>query len=234
MGRALVAGDRVGDLKVLKFLEWKDVGPQRVRIFLLRCVSTVRGHECGAELQLESTDAKKREACPKCRHYKKAGYHPGAKFGSLTLLRDGRTKGTTNFWICRCECGAECEYPTKDLQRPLTTKACRRCRKSRLELHRRKRFFGMMKKFFREKPRNSKSKRTERNPAHVYRFANGLVMVFGIDGQQMPRLQGRWSEKRDEIMRRASPSTKFFGCDYPTGKTWPLDPAAEYQRPPNA
>lgn len=33
----------------------------------------------------------------------------------------------------------------------------------------------------------------------VYRFPNGMVMVFDIEGKQIPRYQGKWSEMRELI-----------------------------------
>ena len=37
--------------------------------------------------------------------------------------------------------------------------------------------------------------------AAVYVFANGMVMVFDAQGQQLPQYQGTWTERRDVILR---------------------------------
>jgi hypothetical protein len=63
---------------------------------------------------------------------------------------------------------------------------------------------------------------------HVYRFANGLVMVFDEDGEQIPEYQGRWTEKREEILRDAQAWTEFYGADFREKVCWPLDPREEY------
>jgi len=33
----------------------------------------------------------------------------------------------------------------------------------------------------------------------VYRFTNGMVMVFDENGKQVPEFQGRWEEKKEAI-----------------------------------
>ena len=51
--------------------------------------------------------------------------------------------------------------------------------------------------------------------ASVNRFANGMVMVFDHGGHQMPKYQGTWKEKREAILRDATPNTEFNGLDEP-------------------
>ena len=36
---------------------------------------------------------------------------------------------------------------------------------------------------------------------NIYRFQNGMVMVFDEKGQQMPEYQGLWKEMKEKIMR---------------------------------
>lgn len=36
---------------------------------------------------------------------------------------------------------------------------------------------------------------------NVVRWQNGMVMVFDERGQQLPKYQGRWEEKKEEILR---------------------------------
>lgn len=43
----------------------------------------------------------------------------------------------------------------------------------------------------------------------VYVFKNGMAMVFDYQGEQIPQLQGRWSEKREEIESASDVRTRW-------------------------
>ena len=43
----------------------------------------------------------------------------------------------------------------------------------------------------------------------VFVFPNGMVAVCGYDGQQIPELQGRWSEMRERIEALADDQTEW-------------------------
>lgn len=60
---------------------------------------------------------------------------------------------------------------------------------------------------------NGERRRDEsRQVASVFLWANGMVMVFGDDGEQIPELQGAATTPRLEEIRRAStPATAWFG-----------------------
>ncbi len=54
-----------------------------------------------------------------------------------------------------------------------------------------------------------------KTPKSVYIWANGNVMVFDAEGQQIPDLQGVWVEKQADIEAAATPDTKWLGRDEP-------------------
>jgi hypothetical protein len=43
----------------------------------------------------------------------------------------------------------------------------------------------------------------------VIRWQNGMVMVFGTDGEQISELQGRYSEVKDRVLAAADDKTEF-------------------------
>jgi hypothetical protein len=45
--------------------------------------------------------------------------------------------------------------------------------------------------------------------AGVYVFTNGVTMVFGEDGEQMPQFQGTLLEKKSAILNVSDESTEF-------------------------
>jgi len=54
----------------------------------------------------------------------------------------------------------------------------------------------------------------------VFVFPNGNVAVCDEHGQQIPELQGRFTEVYKEILRRKDDNTVFHG--------WPMDHPANY------
>lgn len=48
----------------------------------------------------------------------------------------------------------------------------------------------------------------------VYKWQNGMVMVFDQFGEQMPDYQGRYEEVREKILSDASVKTEFFVADW--------------------
>ena len=60
------------------------------------------------------------------------------------------------------------------------------------------------------------------NVSSVYLWANGNVMTFGDDGQQIPELQGRVSgELVRAIQRRSTSSTQWTGFGEDGPAVWP-------------
>ena len=58
--------------------------------------------------------------------------------------------------------------------------------------------------------------------ANVYLWANGMLMVFGHDGEQIPDLQGRDNpERRQAILARSDHRTKFNGLGNDGPCVWP-------------
>jgi hypothetical protein len=45
----------------------------------------------------------------------------------------------------------------------------------------------------------------------VFLFPNGMVAVCGYDGQQIPELQGRFSEVKEKIAALADEQTEWYG-----------------------
>lgn len=45
-------------------------------------------------------------------------------------------------------------------------------------------------------------------------FLNGMVAVFDAAGQQVPELQGKWSEVHEAVIARADEGTRFHLMDY--------------------
>lgn len=54
-------------------------------------------------------------------------------------------------------------------------------------------------------------KRTDRVPAEVFVFKNGMVAVTDQFGQQMPGLQGKWVDKEADIAAASTFDTKWNG-----------------------
>ena len=46
---------------------------------------------------------------------------------------------------------------------------------------------------------------------NVVRWMNGMVMVFDIEGEQIPEYQGRWDEMKDIILRDKPESVEVSG-----------------------
>jgi hypothetical protein len=56
----------------------------------------------------------------------------------------------------------------------------------------------------------------------VYRWSNGMVMVFDQDGAQVAELQGEATPDRlDPIRRLSTPATKWMGFDEDGPLVWP-------------
>lgn len=62
----------------------------------------------------------------------------------------------------------------------------------------------------------------DRTVATVYLWANGNVMTFGEDGEQIPELQGPVSkELHDAIRARSTPATLWVGWGEDGPAEWP-------------
>lgn len=56
----------------------------------------------------------------------------------------------------------------------------------------------------------------------VYRWTNGMVMVFGSDGEQVPELQGKATPERlASIRARTTPDTRWHGFGEDGPLEWP-------------
>ena len=44
----------------------------------------------------------------------------------------------------------------------------------------------------------------------AYKWQNGMVMVFGEDGEQLPEYQGEYSNVKEIILRVAPATAKFY------------------------
>lgn len=56
----------------------------------------------------------------------------------------------------------------------------------------------------------------------TYRWANGMVMTFGWDGEQIPELQGPYSDELAAAIRRRSCSvTEWVGFGEDGPARWP-------------
>lgn len=44
----------------------------------------------------------------------------------------------------------------------------------------------------------------------VYKWSNQMIMVFDQNGEQIPELQGRYSEVRDKILVQAPDDCEFY------------------------
>lgn len=56
----------------------------------------------------------------------------------------------------------------------------------------------------------------------AYLWANGMLMVFGEDGEQIPELQGKATpEKVRAIQRRATRTTEWVGFGEDGPAVWP-------------
>lgn len=51
----------------------------------------------------------------------------------------------------------------------------------------------------------------------VYLWANGMVMVFGEDGNQLPRYQGRVAAVRARVLADAPAGAQWWYGDYQSG-----------------
>jgi len=52
----------------------------------------------------------------------------------------------------------------------------------------------------------------KRKVKSAYRFPNGMVAVFGYDDEQIPELQGEYTDKLyQKIIRRSDDTTEFNG-----------------------
>lgn len=55
----------------------------------------------------------------------------------------------------------------------------------------------------------------------AYLWANGMVMVFNENGEQIPELQGPFNQERYQaIKNRATASTEWYGFDDKGGCSW--------------
>lgn len=66
----------------------------------------------------------------------------------------------------------------------------------------------------------------EKHIAKVVRFDNGMVMVFGDDGQQMTEYQGRFEDVHLQIWLDAADDTQFYAAEKLNGELCPIDKAA--------
>ncbi len=56
----------------------------------------------------------------------------------------------------------------------------------------------------------------------AYLWANGMVMVFGEDGEQIPELQGKATPERVRaIQRRSTRDTEWIGFGEDGPAVWP-------------
>lgn len=55
-----------------------------------------------------------------------------------------------------------------------------------------------------------------------YRWANGMVMTFGHDGEQIPDLQGPWSDELEQAIRARAPHAELVGFPPDEPAVWPV------------
>ena len=53
----------------------------------------------------------------------------------------------------------------------------------------------------------------------VYRWSNGMVMVFDAKGEQVPQYQGRYEDMKDAILKDAPPDAVFFHAKWQEDQT---------------
>lgn len=60
--------------------------------------------------------------------------------------------------------------------------------------------------------------------AKTYLWQNGMAMVFGEDGEQIPELQGRaTAELAEAIRKRSTPATEWIGWGEDGPAVWPTE-----------
>jgi hypothetical protein len=63
---------------------------------------------------------------------------------------------------------------------------------------------------------------SDRDVSAAYRWANGMVMVFGVGGEQLSELQGPYSDDlHGRIQRRSTPRTTWVGFGEDGPAIWP-------------
>lgn len=62
----------------------------------------------------------------------------------------------------------------------------------------------------------------DRDVSSAYRWANDMVMVFGLDGEQIPELQGAYSDDlHGRIQQRSTSRTTWVGFGEDGPAIWP-------------
>lgn len=115
-------GQTYGLWTVLRQAESDKSGRKR---FICRCA-------CGKERRV-SADNLRRGKSTSCGHTgadKTRDDLTGRKYGRLTALRSVGRRGNNLIWLCRCECGNECEVAANNLKNGHTT-SCG-CRQSEI------------------------------------------------------------------------------------------------------
>ena len=126
------AGQVFGRWTVIKEVDRKAKGVQKVRVFRCRC-------ECGEErdIMLESLTSGQSKECRKCCH--KLKINIGQVFGELTVIKEIDPKILNNqeyrMFLCRCKCGSDEAVSLSGLNRG-HSKRCRECgKKHRINKH---------------------------------------------------------------------------------------------------
>lgn len=115
-------GQTYGLWTVLKQAESDKLGR---KYFICRCA-------CGKERRVSADNLRsgKSTSCGHTRADKKRDDLTGRKYGRLTALRSVGRRGNNLIWLCRCECGNECEVAANNLKNGHTT-SCG-CRQSEI------------------------------------------------------------------------------------------------------
>lgn len=107
-------GQRYGKLEVVK----QDGVSGKEKAWIVKC-------DCGNEERVASYYLKKeKRACKKCSRIKDIS---NKRFGNLTAIKPiGTAKNRSAVWLCKCDCGNQCEYTQKNLVSG-NSKSCGKC-----------------------------------------------------------------------------------------------------------